>query len=219
MSVFTAKDVAIAFNSVISDLMSKGYVISPFTNNGTYSKATSYIDLFNPNDSSHILRVWMIDDYVQMGDRYWHRMDVTGPRVKKYIKGTSFNGDLSKGHTLWPDYGETVCEKLFYMFKETKNNKVYSDDLEEAKKLRQMSFDRQMSRPSSNPFKDDRVIPNDKLPSKFIDSIMHRINSVRGFKRATATCIESVCLDNRFAKLCASVKFRFNDKVGIIKLK
>ena len=219
MTVFTAKDVAIAFNSVISDLMSKGYVISPFTDNGTYSKATSYIDMFNPNDTSHILRVWMVDDYARTGDRPWQRMDVAGPRVKKYNKGVAFNGNLSKGHTLWPDYGETVYEKLFYMFKETEHSKVYSDNLEEAKKLQQMALDRQMSYRSNNPFKDDRIIPNDKLPSKFIDSIMRRINSIRGFKRATATCIESVCIDNRFTKLHASVKFRFNDKVGIIKLK
>lgn len=219
MSVITANEVARQFNAAIMDLMNKGYVISPFTWNGSYSKTKTHIDLVKPNDSSHILRVWMIEETMSVGKLWWQSIDVVGPRVKKYTSINGYDGKVSKGLSLWPNDGEVIYEKLFYKFKEDNGNKIFSDDLDEATRLVNMRFERQMNIPVGNPFNYRRIAKKDKLTTDFVDSIMRRINSIRGFKRATASCIDTVELYKYDSKLKATVRYNFNGKSGIISLK
>ena len=220
MSIITAKEIAAKYSEVISDLMSKGYIISPFTENGYYSNTVSYIDMIKLNETSHILRVWMIDETVKIGDRVWQRLSVNGIRVKKYVIGKQWNGNISsREQSMWPTGGDTVYEKFFYMFKEKNGNKVFSNDLDEATCLVKLSFDRIMNRPAENPFNYGRFVTKEKLPSSFVDGIMRRINSKPGFKRANASCIKSVQLYKSYGKLQADVKYDYNGKSGIMVLK
>lgn len=219
MSVITVKEVAAQYNKVISDLMSKGYIISPFTENGSYSNTAFYTDMIKLSDTSHIFRVWMVDEVVKIGDRFWQHLDVNGVRVKKYVVGKQWNGSISCGQSMWPTGGDTVYEKLYYMFKAYNGKKIFSDDLDEAKRLHTMSFNRCMSKPVDNPYNYGRIIANDKLTAPFVDSVMKRINSMRGFKRANASCIESVQLYKYDNKLKADVRYNYNGKSGIMVFK
>lgn len=218
MTVITTKDIAACFNNTIKDFMDKGYIISPFTENGSYSHTKCHVDMINPKDNSHILRVWMPEDYYNFDRRYGFGINVTGVRVKKYLNGKGYNGDLSREQTLWPgeEYGEVVYEKLFYMFKE-KKGKVYTDNIEEAKKYIELHDKRLDSRYyKCNNTKHDIT----RLPSSFIDKIMSRINSVRGFKRATAKCIKSVTSGKNYnGRFIAAIKYEFNNKSGIVNLR
>lgn len=219
MSVITTKEVAAKYNEVISDLMSKGYIISPFTENGSYSNTASHIDMIKLNDTSHILRVWMVDETVKIGDKFWQRLDVNGIRVKKYVIGKQWNGKISCEQSMWPNGGDTIYEKLYYMFKSYDDRKIFSDDLDEATNLHNMSFNRCMNKPVDNPFNYGRLIAKEKLPAAFIDGIMKRINSNRGFKRATASCIESVQLYKFDNKLKADVRYNYNGKSCVMVLR
>lgn len=221
MSIFTAKEIANQFNEAIMHFIKKDYVISPFTENGSYSNTKTHIDLIKPNDNSHILRVWMVDESLKVGKDCRQKVDVTGPRVKKYLLGKGYDGKVAKEQTLWPgkEYGEVVYEKLFYMFKEKNDNKVFSDDLDETTSLVNLSLDRMMNRPVDNPFNYGRFIAKEKLSANFVDGIMRRINSKPGFKRAKATCIDWVQIYKYNNKLKVDVKYKLNDKVGIITLK
>ena len=221
MSIFTAKEIANQFNEAVMYFIEKGYVISPFTENGSYSNTKTHIDLIKPNDNSHILRVWMVDESLRVGKDWWQKVDVMGPRVKKYLTGKGYNGNIGKEQTLWPgkEYGEVVYEKLFYMFKERKGNKIFSDDLDEATNFINLSLDRMMNKPVDNPFNYGRLVAKEKLPANFIDGIMRRINSKPGFKRARATCIDTIQIYKYDNKLKADIKYKHNDKVGVITLK
>jgi len=219
MSIFTAKEIANQFNEAVMFFIEKGYIISPFTANGSSLNTKTHIDLIKPNDNSHILRVWMVEEVLKVGKYLWQTADVTGPRVKKYMNKTGYDGKVAKAQTLWPDEGIVVYEKLFYMFKEKKCNKVFSDDLDEATRLVKLALDRIMNQPISNPFNYSRLIAKEKLSSNFIDGIMRRINSKPGFKRAHANCIDTVKIYKYDSKLKADVIYKFNGKSGVITLK
>ena len=226
MAVVTAKHVANAFSSAIADLMSKGYIISPFTEDGSYNSTKTHVDMIKPNDNSHILRVWMIDEYHKVGDRWWRHIDTVGVRVKKYDKGKSFDGNVCKEQHMWPDNGELIYEKLFYMFKTCRSHNrpernVYSTSFEEANALSDLAWNRLNNSCVRDGFYHNgwQKIELTRLSAKFIDLIMKRINSIRGFKRASASCIKSVEMSRgERGRLIAHVKYSLNSKNGTITL-
>ena len=117
-----------------------------------------------------------------------------------------------------PELGKLVSERRFYQIKE---NYLYVDTLDELKKIREIQRKRKASRrktPNTN-----KSYPLSKLSAKFIDSIMKRINSIDGFKLATASCIESVCsyrcVDRRNnTRFKGEVTFKFNNRISRIVL-
>lgn len=226
MTVVTEKHVAKAFSSTVTDFISKGYIISPFTPDGSFNNTKTYIDLFNPNDNSHIIRVWMVDEYNRVGKSWLRHIDTVGVRAKKYTIGryNGYNGNIGEGQYLLPSSGELVYENLFYKFKTRKSHNgtqyynVYATSYEEAVALSEISY----KRINESPTKNDngyRRVPLAKLSPKFIDLIMDRINSVRGFKRATSTCITLVEMYKGYqGKLIAKVSYEFNSKRDTITL-
>lgn len=225
MTVVTEKHVAKAFSSTVTDFISKGYIISPFTTDGSYNGTKAYVDLFKPNDNSHIIRVWMVDEYNRVGQSWLRHINTVGVRVKKYTIGgyNGYNGNIGEGQYLLPSSGELVYENLFYMFKTCKSHNrtqynVYATSYEEAATLSDLSYKRLTESPIKNENR-YRKIPLSKLSPKFIDLIMDRINSVRGFKRANATCITNVEMFKRYqGKLIAKVSYEFNSKSDTITL-
>ena len=219
MSVYTTKDITKEFNSVVKRFMNDGYILSPFTVNGIYGDAMSYIDMINENDKDNILRIWLVDERKTIDNKNYINLSVAGIRVKKY----KFDGDFTKMQSLWPNNGETVYEKLFYMFKEQRthsNNfiKLYADSVEEAVKYINIGIERYSDKQINN--KQVRLIQVDKLPSKFVDRVMKKINAVRGFKRANALCITKVVYGkNNYNELMAKVDYSFNNKQGYLVFK
>lgn len=219
MSVYTTKDIINEFNSVVKRFMNDGYILSPFTVGGIYGNTTSYVDMINENDKDNILRIWLIEDRKNINDKYYTYLQVAGVSVKKY----KVDEDFSKKQSLWPEGGELVYERLFYMFKEQRTHsnkfiKLYVDSIEEAVKYINIGINRYSSNQLKN--KQPRLIAIDKLPSKFVDHVMKKINAIRGFKRANALCITKVVFGkNDYNELMAKVDYSFNNKQGYLIFK
>lgn len=144
------------------------------------------------------------------------KYSITKILAKKY----EFDGKF-KPISARPDCGKLISEKCFYQIKE---NYLYADTLDDVKQIREIQCKRKESR--REVYYTKKSYPINKVSAEFIDSIMERINSIRGFKRATASCIESVCSyqcvdhqNSAKAKFSGVVTFKFNNKCGRISLK
>ena len=225
MAIVTVNNLNRIFNNTVVDIMNKGYIISQFTNDGrySYSNTEGHLDMIKPNDKSHIIRVWVVTGIEDTDHRVYHHVDTIAIRVSKYTRKNGFDGRCCS-QTLWPDRGDVLSERKFYQIcdrSEHKGRRVYTDNLDDAIKILNMRWDRYCSR-DSNDNKNNyyHSIEISKLPASFIDNIMHRINSIRGFKRATASCITKVIVGkDRCGKMSADVHYSQNGKNGIIKLR
>lgn len=219
MAIISIKDIIRQYNSVIKSFMDQGYIISPTTMYGGYHYVDGYTDLVNLNDKKNFIRIFVMREYFSDGSYYdpnSFKYSITKILVKKY----EFDGKF-KPMSARPDCGKLISEKCFYQIKE---NYLYADTLDDLKQIREIQRKRKESRRKS--YDTTKSYPINKLSAEFIDSIMERINAIRGFKRATASCIESVCsyqcadrLNNDKAKFSGVVTFNFNNRCGRINLK
>jgi hypothetical protein len=221
MAIITVNDLNHLFNQTVVDLMGKGYVISQFTQGGSYSNTEGHLDMIKPNDRLHIIRIWAVTGMDDTNDRIYRHIDTVAIRVSKYTLKDGFDGKC-RSQTLWPDRGEVLSERKFYQIcdrSERKGGKVYTDNLDEAVKIMNMQWNRYCSR-SKTGSNYTRDIEISKLPATFVDCIMRRINSIRGFKRATASCINRVHIGRNYnGKMAADVYYSQNGKSGIINLR
>ena len=219
MASFSIKDIIRHYNSVIKSFMDQGYIISPTTMYGGYHYVDGYTDLVNLNDKKNFIRIFVMREYYSDGSYYdskSFKYSITKILAKKY----DFDGKF-KPISARPDCGKLISEKCFYQIKE---NYLYADTLDDLKQIIEIQHKRKESRRKASDTK--KSYPINKLSAEFIDSIMERINSIYGFKRATASCIESVCSyqcadcqNNAKAKFRGVVTFKFNNRCGRINLR
>ena len=221
MAIVTVNDLNRLFNETVVDLMGKGYVISQFTHGGSYSHTEGHLDMAKPKDKSHIIRVWTVTDMEDTDDRIYRHVDTAAIRVSKYTQKDGFDGRC-RSQTLWPERGEILSERKFYQIcdrSERKGGKVYTDNLDEAMNILRMQWDRYCSRSKTGDGYSHDVEVR-KLPASLVDGIMRRINSIRGFKRATASCITKVKVGRNYnGKMAADVYYSQNGKGGVITLR
>ena len=218
MAIISINDIIRHYNSVIKSFMDQGYIISPITMYGCYHYVDGYTDLVNLNDNKNFIRIFIMREYYSDGPSYdskSFKYSITKILAKKY----EFDGKF-KPISARPDCGKLISEKCFYQIKE---NYLYADTLDDLKQIREIHRKRKESRRKVS---DVKSYPINKLSAEFIDSIMERINSIHGFKRATASCIESVCSyqcvdrqNSAKAKFSGVVTFKFNNRCGRIDLK
>ena len=215
MAIISIKDIIRQYNSVIKSFMDQGYIISPTTMYYGYHYVDGYTDLVNLKDKKNFIRIFVMREYCSDGFYYDYKYSIIKILAKKY----EFDGKFKPINAL-PDCGKLISERHFYHIKE---NYLYADALDDLKQIREIQHKRKESR---RVVSDVKSYPINKLSAEFIDSIMERINSIRGFKRATASCIESVCSyqcvdrqNSAKAKFSGVVKFNFNNKCGRINLK
>ena len=218
MAIISIKDIIRHYNSVIKSFMDQGYIISPTTMYGCYHYVDGYTDLVNLNDKKNFIRIFVMCEYYSDGPYYdskSFKYSITKILAKKYEFDGKFKPIIAR-----PDCGKLISEKCFYQIKE---NYLYADTLDDLKTIREIQRKRKESRRKVS---DVKSYPINKLSAEFIDSIMERINSIRGFKRATASCIESVCSyqcvnsqNSAKAKFSGVVTFKFNNRCGRINLK
>lgn len=228
MTTMTIKQIDDAFTAMACYYINrKGLMISPFTQGGSYSDEHGHIDLIDPNDCSYIIRIWLMQGRYSIDNKsYWHGFDTIKMMVKKYTDPDTKNIDIARSKTLWPNKGESLYEKEYYAIGKMTNGKsyVYTDDVNTAINSLNLAMQRIENRPYGVKCYNTNVELN-RLTPKFVDSIMKRINSIKGFKRAHADCITSVKLSNVYCyqsdsnRLQAQVKYSFNGKDGIITLK
>lgn len=218
MAIFSIKDIIRQYNSVIKSFMDQGYIISPTTMYGGYHYVDGYTDLVNLNDKKSFIRIFVMREYCSDGSYYdpnSFKYSITKILAKKY----DFDGKF-KPISARTDCGKLISEKCFYQIKE---NYLYAGTLDDLKQIIEIQHKRKESR---RKVADVKSYPINKLSAEFIDSIMERINAIRGFKRATASCIESVCSyqcvdrqNSAKAKFSGVVTFKFNNKCGRITLR
>ena len=218
MAIISIKDIIRHYNSVIKSFMDQGYIISPITRYGGYHYVDGCTDLVNLNGKKSFIRIFVMCEYCSDGSYYdskSYKYYITKILAKKY----EFDGKF-RPMSARPDCGKLISEKSFYQIKE---NYLYADTLDDLKQIREIQRKRKESR---RVVSDVKSYPINKLSAEFIDSIMERINAIRGFKRATASCIESVCSyqcvdreNSAKAKFSGVVKFNFNNRCGRINLK
>lgn len=218
MAIFSIKDIIRHYNSVIKSFMDQGYIISPTTMYGSYHYVDGYTDLVNLNDKKNFIRIFAMREYYSDGS-YYDSNSFKYYIIKILAKKYDFDGKF-KSISARPDCGKLISEKCFYQIKE---NYLYADTLDDLKQIRETQRKRKESRRKAS---DVKSYPINKLSAEFIDSIMERINSIYGFKRATASCIESVCSyqcvdrqNNAKAKFSGLVTFKFNNRCGRINLR
>ena len=210
MATVSIKDVVSYYNSVIKSFMDQGYVISPTTMHGGYRNVNGYTDLVKLTGNKSIIRVFLTNEYISTGDYYYYMIRVIAKEYK-------LNDELSCMNLFYDD-GKSLSEKCFYQIKE---NRAYTETLDELKQIRETRCKRRASRREMTDTKKSYKI--NKLSAEFIDSIMERINHIHGFKRATASCIEDVRTyvyegSQGNTKLKGEVIFKFNDRCGRIAL-
>lgn len=220
MAIVTINGINEFINKIVADLTVKGYIISNFTHGGSYSNTEGHLDMIKPNDKSHIIRIWAVTRVYDIDDKFYRHIDTAVISVNRYTRKDGFDGKCHS-QTLWPNRGEVLSEYIFYKIcdrSECNGCKVYTDNLDEAKKILKIQHDRYCSYASKNGYY--HSIEISKLPASFIDNIMCRINVIRGFKRATASCITKVIVGKNYGgKMAADVYFSQNGKDGIIKLR
>lgn len=215
MAIVTMKEINAQFNAIISDYLSKGWVISPFTSGGSYSDEFGHVDLLHPKRKSTVTRIWLMKGHYSLEDasdkyKYCNSMSTLVINAREY----TWNGSYTH-HTLWPDYGTSVLEKTFY---EVRSNKCYSDNPEDVIKFNHINYKRYIAqRVESDDYK---VIDISKLSRNFIISVMDKITSQKGFKRAKIENIKKVSLQKDYSgRLKAYVNYEYNDKRGSIIFK
>ena len=221
MAIVTIDDVNDVINKIVADLTAKCYVISNFTHGGSYSNTEGHLDMIKPNDKSHIIRIWAVTRVYDIDDKFYRHIDTATILISRYTRKDGFDGKCHS-QTLCPNSGEVLSEHIFYKIcdrSECNGCKVYTDNLDEAKKILKIQHDRYCSYVSKNDYYPHSVEIS-KLPANFIDHIMNRINSIRGFKRATASCITNVMVGRNYnGKMAADVYYSQNGKDGVIKLR
>ena len=217
MAVISISDIIRYYNSVIKSFMDQCYIISPTTMYGGYQYVDGYTDLVNLNDKKSIIRIFVMREYCSDG-YYYDYNSYKYSIIKIIAKKYEWDGKF-KCMNCRPEFGNLISEKRFYQIKE---NYLYVDTLDELKQIREIQRKRKKSHRKTPNTK--KSYPLNKLSVKFIHSIMERINSIDGFKLATASCIESVCsyqcVDRKNnARLKGEVTFKFNNRIGRISLK
>lgn len=223
MTVLTSDDIIKQYNSIIADYISKGYVISPFTNYGSCAIARSYTDLVKLNDNNkRIIRVWLIEDYINTGIPGHLFNDIYKIMA---LEHSSFYEDSEWSYigkmNIQPQFMTANSEvkycKTYYRYRICNGKIICTDDLEEVCKLIKLSDERWSNKENSKCYSKDITV--EKLPNSFIDSVMKRINSFSGFKRAKANCITKVTFGKSVSdKLAATVYYNYNNRSGVITL-
>ena len=216
MAVISISDIIRYYNSVTKSFMDQCYIISPTTMYCGYHSVDGYTDLVNLNDKKSIIRIFVMREYCSDG-HYYDYSSYKYSIIKIIAKKYEWDGKF-KCMNCRPEFGDLISEKRFYQIKE---NYLYVDTLDELKQIREIQRKRKKSHRKTPNTK--KSYPLNKLSVKFIDSIMKRINSIDGFKLATASCIESVCsyryVDRKNnTRFKGEVTFKFNNRIDRLVL-
>ena len=199
MAIITASELARRYHSIIESYINKGYNLSLFTLNGSFSGVLEYTDLISDKDKSKLIRIWVKNEVIRTSEimgkdtdiynlpTYTEAVSIT---IKKYNRSTD-------AVYYWFSDGETISKTTFYAIKD---KVCYTDSVEELTACYKTHFARINNRSYALKELSVRKINLSNLPNKFIDSIMRKVNAIRGFKQATSACIQEVVIGRRPAR-------------------
>lgn len=189
MSIFKLDGIIRYYDTLIRSFLDDGWHISPMTFNGSYQNTFCYTDLvkYDKCDGTNynFMRVFMVTEYDWVSLSESFPITKISIIAKQYLtNGYDYNKDLRLR-----DIGSVVSSKSFY---EIKHRGVYSDSLNEFIEIGKLRRSRTEVRTAIDKSTSNYQIQINSLSDKVIDSIMKRINSIKGFKRANANCITKV---------------------------
>lgn len=195
------------FTSFVTNYLNKGYIISIGTMSGSYSNEIGHVDLTNPKDPTVLIRIWMLREHHSI---FKSRLP---DAIKIVVKQYEF--DKTNWHTYWDNDGVELESVAAY---EIEKDKCYTLLADEALEIVQLRSKRWNQKPSyENNYK---RFDKNSIPQSVKDSIMNRIRSIRGCKKATIDCIDRIefnkySTDNH--RKCY-ITWKFNSKSGCIVL-
>ena len=191
MAIITASEVARRYHSIIEDYLNKGYNLSLFTAGGSYSGVLCYTDLVSNKDKSKLIRIWVKNEAIRSRDVF----DEECGMLPTYIDAVSIivkkHNRRSDTSYYWFSDGETISRTTFYA---VKDKVCYTDTLEDFMTYWKKHSTRVNNRSYALKELSVRKVNLSNLPNKFIDSIMRKVNAIRGFKQATSACIQEVVI-------------------------
>lgn len=192
MAIITASELARRYHSIVESYLNKGYNLSLFTLNGSFSGVLEYTDLISNKDKSKLIRIWVKNETVNIcemldskaGDsKMYPYSDAVSIIIKKYNR--------ADGSYYWFSNGETISKTTFYAIKD---KICYTDSPEDVMAYWKKHNARVDNRSYVLKELSVRKVNLSNLPNKFIDSIMRKVNAIRGFKQATSACIQEVAI-------------------------
>lgn len=204
MSRLTMNNINELYTKTITDYLNNGYIISTSTSGGSYSNELCHIDLKSLSDKENVIRVWLLKGTSEVDGLDYFNNETLEISVRRYP---------AEMYTFWPNRGEEISSKVFF---EVRGDKCYVDNMDELKeilKLRRHRFETRRECFGLGRNKKDLVVS--ELPKSVQDSILARIRSNRGMKRATLDCVVDVYLFHN-ERLKCRVNWEFGSKNGTI---
>lgn len=221
MTIYTVSDIDRVYNDTVVNYMNKGYIISPFTRGDGTQHSEDHIDMIKPNDKSHLIRIWLTSGTDSINVKGHGYIDTISIHVNKYTSRCGGLRTINHAQVLWPDCGEKISDCKFYLICSRpglRETKAYVDNIEEAKQILEMQWKRYCDKCNYS-YNYHREVAVNTLSSNFIDNIMKRINAIKGFKRATASCLKDVVIDRKCnGHVVAAIHYSYNNKNGTICL-
>ena len=202
MTVFLKRDINVAFNNMMNKYLNDGYIVDMLGNTTAHS-----VDLIKPYDKSHFIRIWLLNTYEHVDIPFFKNKYMSAEVLRlaavKYNNINDIQSNVATIATL-----ATEC-KVFYKYDD-----IYVDSLEEFNTILILRDYRIRNAIKDKLKSSVRKIDKKSLTPKFIDSIMKRVNNIKGFKRAHADCIDSVEVlrDSSTGKRWARIYTTFNGK-------
>lgn len=195
MSIFNETEINSVYTKIVADYIAKGYVISARTFGGAVFREICHIDL--AKDKKKIIRICMSYNSELIELKHVEVLYIT---VKSY------------DNTIWRNNGELISEQKFYEIRE--DSRCYSDSVDEVRAARELHSERIRTRYVSNTI----YLDPDKIPETVKKSIVERIRSVRGAKRAKFDSVIRVCLVKDWCtkRLNADIAWEYDGKTGCI---
>ena len=200
MAIITASELARRYHSIIESYINKGYNLSLFTLNGSFSGVLEYTDLISDKDKSKLIRVWVKNEVIRTSEIMGNDADIDSLPI--YTDAVSitikkYNRSTDDTPYYWFSDGETISKIIFYA---VKDKICYTDSTEELNTCLKIHLARINNRSYALKELSVRKINLSNLPNKFIDSIMRKVNAIRGFRQATSACIQEVVIGRRPAR-------------------
>lgn len=190
MAIITASEVARRYHLIVEDYLNKGYNLSLFTLAGSFSGVLCYTDLISDKDRPKLIRIWVKREVL-------HSCDVLGSEaddLQIYLEAVSITikkYNRCDGSYYWFSDGETISKTMFYTIKD---KVCYADTFDDFAAYWKKHTSRIGNKEYLPKELTTRKVNPSKLPNNFIDSIMRKINAIRGFRQATSACIQDVVI-------------------------
>ena len=217
MSIITKKGLNQLITNTITEYISKNYIVNHSTimdvGSDDINRIPWKIDLFNYQDNSIIRIILNKDNLYHKNGRRVEKVNTVNLQVLKFsdIKCNAFSLELIFKTP------EILSDLTLYSLK----NECYVDNLDELYKYKEIANNRRKDKITSNDRLLYYVLDKSKLSRNLLISIMDRINSTHGFKKATTDSILNVIMvkNNYSDRISANISYFYNDKYGCFTYK